>query len=135
MSVFNTEKKTDYFFCKNMNSINSNNFTDSIKIYEIKKYIKCININIRFGLIILITILFYSINLISMKLSVSIIRYILLKFYKFDEHKQVPNVTSFGNFHYLCYYLDNLEDFKSKLKFAEKSQIDLYQNILDILEV
>ena len=135
LSVFNTEKKTDYFFCKNMNSINSNNFTDSIKIYEIKKYIKCININIRFGLIILITILFYSINLISMKLSVSIIRYILLKFYKFDEHKQVPNVTSFGNFHYLCYYLDNLEDFKSKLKFAEKSQIDLYQNILDILEV
>ena len=31
--------------------------------------------------------------------------------------------------------LYNFEDFKTKLKFAEKSQIDLYQKILDILEI
>ena len=135
ISEFNNQKKSDYFFCKNLNSINCNKFTDTIKIYEMKKYIKCININIRFGLILLITMLFYCINLISMKLTVSIIHYILLKYYKYDEHKQFPNINSFGNFHYLCYYLDNLEDFKQKLKFAEKSQIDLYQKILDILEV
>ena len=135
LNYFNREKKSDYFFCKNINAININKFTDEIRIYEIKNFIKCININIRFGLIILITILFYTLNLISMKLSISIIHYILLKHYKFDEHKQVPNFNSFGEFHCLCYYLDILEDFKSKLKFAEKSQIDLYQNILDILEI
>jgi hypothetical protein len=98
ISEFNKEKKSDYFFIKNINSINCNKFTDTIKIYEMKKYIKCINVNIRFGLILLITMLFYSINLISMKLSVSIIHYILLKYYKFDEHKQFPTINSFGNF-------------------------------------
>jgi hypothetical protein len=69
-----------------------------------------------------------------MKLSITIIHYILLKYYKFDEHKQFPNVKTFGNFHYLCYYMDNLEDFKSKLKFADKSQVELYKNILNILD-
>ena len=135
LSIFNDKKKDGSFYFHNNNSDNCNKFSDNIKIYEIKKYIKCININIRFGLIILTTILFYSLNLISMKLSVTIIHYILLKYYKYDEHKQIPDITSFGNFHYLCYYFDNLEDFRSKLKFAEKSQIDLYQKILDILEI
>ena len=135
LNIFNKEKKTDYFYCQNINVLNTNKFTDEITIFEIKNFIKCININIRFGLIILITILFYTLNLISLKLSISIIHYILLKHYKFDEHKQIPNFKSFGNFHCLCYYIDVLEDFKSKLKFAEKSQIDLYQNILDILEI
>ena len=135
LSVFNNEKKSRSFHSQNANSINSNNFSDNIKIYEIKKYIKCININIRFGLIILTTMLFFSLNLISMKLSITIIHFILKKFYKYDEHKQIPIFNSFGNFHYLCYYFDNLEDFKNKLKFAEKSQIDLYQKILNILEI
>ena len=135
LSIFNKEKTSDYFYCKNPNSINGNKFTDTIRVYEIKKYIKCININIRFGIIILISILFYCLNLISMKLSISIIYYILLKHYKFDEHKQIPKIKNFGDFHYLCYYIDNFEDFKTKLKFAEKSQIDLYQKILDILEI
>ena len=135
LSVFNNEKKSECFHSQNINSTNSNNFSDNIRIYEIKKYIKCININIRFGLIILTTMLFFSLNLISMKLSITIIHYILLKFYKYDEHKQIPIFNSFGNFHYLCYYFDNLEDFKNKLKFAEKSQIDLYQKILNILEI
>ena len=135
LSTFNKEKTSDYFYCKNTNFTNSNNFTDSIKIYEIKKYIKCININIRFGIIILITILFYCLNLISIKLSISLIYHILLKYYKFDEHKQIPKIKNFGDFHYLCYYVDIFEDFKSKLKFAEKTQIDLYQKILDILEI
>ena len=135
LSSFNKEKNSDYFFCKNIISINSNKFTDSIILYEIKKFIKCININIRFGIIILIAMLFYCLNLISMKLSISIIHYILIKCYKFDEHKQIPKINSFGDFHYLCYYIDNLEDFKKKLIFAEKSQIDLYQKILDILEI
>ena len=44
-------------------------------------------------------------------------------------------INTFGNIHYLCYYFDNLEDFKRKLKFAEKSQIELYQKILDLLEI
>ncbi len=70
-----------------------------------------------------------------MKLSISIVHYILLKHYKFDEHKQIPEIDSFGEFHYLCYYIDNLEDFKKKLIFAEKTQIDLYKNILDILDI
>jgi hypothetical protein len=30
--------------------------------------------------------------------------------------------------------MDNLEDFKSKLKFADKSQVELYKNILNILD-
>ena len=68
-------------------------------------------------------------------MAITIIYYLLLKYYKFDEHKQFQYFNSFGNIHYLCYYLDNLEDFKTKLKFGEKSQIDLYQKILDILEV
>ena len=135
LSIFNDEKNTDYFFCKNINSINNNKFTDTIKIYEIKKYIKCININIRFGIIILITILFYCLNMLSIKLSISIIHYILLKHYNFDEHKQIPKFENFGKFHYLCFYFDNFEDFKKKLIFAEKSQIDLYQKILNILEI
>ena len=135
LSIFNNEKNTDFFFCKNINSINNNKFTDEIKIYEIKQYIKCININIRFGIIILITILFYCLNMISIKLSISIIHYLLLNHYKFDEHKHIPKFENFGQFHYLCFYYDNLEDFKKKLKFAEKSQIDLYQKILNILEI
>ena len=134
LSIFNDEKKEGNYYSKNDNSLNCNKFTDSIKIYEIKKYFKCININIRFGLIILTTILFYTLNLISMKLSITIIHYILLKYYKFDEHKQIPNIKTFGNFHYLCYYIDNLEDFKHKLKFADKSQVEHYKNILNILD-
>jgi len=134
LSIFNNEKKAGNFFSKNTNSVLCNNFTDSIQIYEIKKYFKCININIRFGLIILTTILFYTLNLISMKLSITIIHYILLKYYKFDEHKQIPDIKTFGNFHYLCYYIDNLENFKQKLKFADKSQVELYKNILNILD-
>jgi len=78
LSNFNEEKKAGNFFSKNVNSVLCNKFTDSIQIYEIKKYFKCININIRFGLIILTTILFYTLNLISMKLSITIIHYILL---------------------------------------------------------
>jgi hypothetical protein len=70
-----------------------------------------------------------------MKLAITIIHYLLLKYYKLDEHKQFQYFNTFGNIHYLCYYFDNLEDFKTKLKFAEQSQIDLYQKILDILEI
>ena len=79
--------------------------------------------------------LFYCLNLVSMKMAITIIHYLLLKYYKYDEHKQIQYFNTFGNIHYLCYYINNLEDFKTKLKFAEKSQIDLYQKILDILEV
>ena len=87
-----------FFFCKNINSINNNKFTDEIKIHEIKQYIKCININIRFGIIILITILFYCLNMISIKLSISIIHYLLLNHYKFDEHKHIPKFEILDNF-------------------------------------
>ena len=136
LNVFNEKKKNiNDIFVKNSDALNTNKFCDWIKIYEIKQYIKCININIRFGIIILISMLFYCINLVSMKLAITIIHYLLLKYYKFDEHKQFEYFNTFGNIHYLSYYLDNLEDFKSKLKFAEKSQIDLYQKLLDILEV
>ena len=137
LNVFNNRKKDEIndIYIKNIEAINANNFTDVIKIYEIKQYIKCININIRFGIIILISMLFYCLNLISMKMAITIIHYLLLKYYKFDEHKQFQYFNTFGNIHYLCYYLDNLEDYKTKLKFGEKSQIDLYQKILDILEV
>ena len=79
--------------------------------------------------------LFYCLNLVSMKMAITIIHYLLLKYYKFDEHKQFQYFNTFGNMHYLSYYLDNLEDFKTKLKFAEESQVELYQKILDILEV
>ena len=58
LNIFNERKKKniDYIYIKNMDVINSNKFCDEIKIYEIKQYIKCININIRFGIIILISI-------------------------------------------------------------------------------
>ena len=68
-------------------------------------------------------------------MAITIIHYLLLKYYKFDEHHQFQYFNTFGNIHYLCYYFDNLEDFKRKLKFAEKSQIELYQKILDLLEI
>ena len=128
LNVFNNRKKDEInrIYIKNIEAINANKFTDEIKIYEIKQYIKCININIRFGIIILISMLFYCLNLISMKMAITIIHYLLLKYYKFDEHKQFQYFNTFGNIHYLSYYLDNLEDYKTKLKFGEKSQIDLY---------
>lgn len=85
--------------------------------------------------IILISILFHSLSLISMKCSMSIIRYLLVKYYKFDEHKEIPNFVKCYKFHFLCYYFDILEDFKNKLIFAKKSEIELYQKILSILEV
>ena len=137
LDVFTNRKKNELndIYVKNIEAINVNKFVEEIKIYEIKKYIKCININIRFGIIILISMLFYCLNLISMKMAITIIHYLLIKYYKFDEHKQFQYFNSFGNIHYLCYYLDNLEDYKTKLKFGEKSQIDLHQKILDILEV
>ena len=137
LNIFN-ERKRKYIndiYIKNPEAINNNRFCDEIKIYEVKHYIKCININIRFGIIILISMLFYCLNLVSMKMAITIIHYLLLKYYKYDEHKQFQYFNTFGNLHYLCYYFDNLEDFKTKLKFAEESQIELYQKILDILEV
>ena len=137
INAFNKYKKKNKneIYIKNIDAIYTNKFCDAIKIYEVKKYIKCININIRFGIIILISMLFYCLNLISMKMAITIIHYLMLKYYKFDEHQQFQYFNSFGNIHYLCYYFDNLEDFKTKLKFAEKSQIELYQKILDILEI
>ena len=137
LNIFN-ERKRKYIndiYIKNPEAINNNRFCDEIKIYEVKHYIKCININIRFGIIILISMLFYCLNLVSMKMAITIVHYLLLKYYKYDEHKQFQYFNTFGNLHYLCYYFDNLEDFKTKLKFAEESQIELYQKILDILEV
>ena len=50
-------------YVKNSEAVYCNKFSDGIKIYEVKKYIKCININIRFGIIILISMLFYCLNL------------------------------------------------------------------------
>ena len=137
LNQINDIKKKDinYIYAKNIEAINSNDFSDTIKIKEIKHYIKCININIRFGIIILISMLFYCLNLVSMKMAITIIHYLLVKYYKLDEHKQFQYFNTFGNIHYLSYYLDNLEDFKTKLKFADQSQIELYQNILDILEI
>ena len=131
----NKKKNINEIYIKNLDAIDCNKFCDGIKIHEVKKYIKCININIRFGIIILISMLFYCLNLISMKMAITIIHYLLLKYYKFDEHQQFQYFNTFGNIHYLCYYFNNLEDFKTKLKFAEKSQIELYQKILNILEM
>ena len=133
--IANKKKNINEIYVKNSEAVYCNKFSDGIKIYEVKKYIKCININIRFGIIILISMLFYCLNLISMKMAITIIHYLLLKYYKFDEHHQFKYFNTFGNIHYLCYYFDNLEDFKRKLKFAEKSQIELYQKILDLLEI
>ena len=137
LNEFNLNKKKNIneIYIKNLDAIDCNKFCDGIKIHEVKKYIKCININIRFGIIILISMLFYCLNLISMKMAITIIHYLLLKYYKFDEHQQFQYFNTFGNIHYLCYYFNNLEDFKTKLKFAEKSQIELYQKILNILEM
>ena len=86
--IANKKKNINEIYVKNSEAVYCNKFSDGIKIYEVKKYIKCININIRFGIIILISMLFYCLNLISMKMAITIIHYLLLKYYKFDEHHQ-----------------------------------------------
>ena len=37
------KKDINYIYVKNIKAINRNDFTDKIKIFEVKQYIKCIN--------------------------------------------------------------------------------------------
>ena len=131
---FNDKISSGKFYCNN-NFIIGNFFTKNVKLYEFKQYIKVMGVNIRFALIVLTTILFFTLNIISLKLTITIIHYILKKYYKYDEHKQLPDIKIFNKMHLLCFYFDYLEDFKSKIKYADKTQNELYSKIIEILKM
>ena len=135
LNEFNEKKRQSYFYYKNNEYLDENEFTSNITIYNFFHYIKTLGINIRFALIILTSILFLTLNIIQMKLAITIIQYLLKKYYNYDEHKQFPKIKIYKKIHLLCIYAEYLNDFINKLKFADKKQIILYKKIIEILKI
>ena len=136
ISNMNEEILSNKFYIGNTNAIYSNLNMDNIHIYNIKN--KMINLakDVRVALILLISILFYSLGIISGKMMYALIRYIFIKYYKFDENKKFPDLPNMGNIHYLSFYYSIYKYITSRFENeVDKSKINKYKDIFELLKM
>ena len=136
LSIFNKDKNDNKYYIGNIYSINVNKNVDDIFIKEIKDNIMNQSQNTRACIIILISIIFYTLGTISEKMMSTIINYILRKYYKYDESKPFPDFTKLGNIHYLAFYYSTYDYIYKKI--IEKGKIvnfNQYKDILNILQM
>ena len=136
ISIFNKEKNDNKYYIGNIYSINVNKIMDSIFVKEIKDNIMNYSQIPRNSIIILISIIFYTIGTISDKMMNALINYILTKYYYYDENKKYPDFSNLGDIHYLSFYYSTYDYIYKRLVDNEKSiSIEKYKDILNILQM
>ena len=136
ISVFNRKKNDNEFYVGNIYNINVNNHIDSIFVKEIKDNIMNHSQIPRTSIIILISIVFYTIGTISEKMMNAIINFILTKYYDYDENQNFPDFSNLGDIHYLAFYYSTYNYIYKRMVDNEKNiSIDKYRDILKILQM
>jgi len=136
ISVFNKDKVGNKFYVGNIYYINVNQNLDDIFVKEIKNNIMNHSQSPRASIIILISIIFYTIGTISEKMMNALINYILTKYYKHDENKGYLDFSKFGNVHYLSFYYSTFDYIYKRMVDNEKNiNINQYKEILNILQM
>ena len=136
ISVFNKDKIDNKFYIGNIYYINVNQNLDNIFVKEIKNNIMNHSQSPRASIIILISIIFYTIGTISEKMMNALINYILTKYYKHDENKGYLDFSNFGNVHYLSFYYSTFDYIYKRMIDNEKNiNINQYKDILNILQM
>ena len=135
ISVFNEDKKSDKFFIYKKEYMNVNPYIDNIEMLQLKDYVKLIDSNPSIALIVLIVLLFYCIGIISNLMMYTLIKHLLVKYYKYFYLNKLPKFENENtNYHFLSYYFDNYENIKEKFNstdIKDKKTLD----ILSILEM
>ena len=135
LSIFNEDKKSDKFFIYKKEYMNVNPYIDSIEMLQLKDYVKLIDSNPSIALIVLIVLLFYCIGIISNLMMYTLIKHLLVKYYKYFYLNKLPKFENENtNYHFLSYYFDNYENIKEKFNstdIKDKKTLD----ILNILEM
>ena len=136
ISVFNRDKISNKYYIGNIYNINVNKTVDSIFVDEIKNRIMNQSQSVIASIILLISIIFYTIGVISEKMMNALINYILTKYYKYDENEPFPDFANMGNIHYLSFYYSTY-DYIYKRLIDNKMNISInkYKKILDILQM
>ena len=136
ISIFNRDKNNNKYYIGNNYSINMNEHIDNIFVKEIKDNIKNHSQIPRTSIIILISIIFYTIGTISDKMMSALINYILAKYYEYDENQKYPDFSKLGDIHYLAFYYSTYEYIYKRMLNNEKNiSIDKYKDILNILQM
>jgi hypothetical protein len=136
ISVFNKDKIDNKFYVGNIYYINVNQNLDNIFVKEIKNNIMNHSQSPRASIILLISIIFYTIGTISEKMMNALINYILTKYYKHDENKGYLDFSNFGNIHYLSFYYSTFDYIYKRMIDNEKNiNINQYKDILNILQM
>ena len=136
ISIFNKDKNDNKYYIGNIYNINVNNHLDKIFIKEIKDNIMSRSQIPRSSIIILISILFYTIGIISEKMMSALINYILTKYYNYDENHKFPDFSNMGDIHYLAFYYSTYDYIYKRMIDNEKNiSISQYKEILNILRM
>ena len=136
LTLFNKERNNNIYYIGNIGSIFVNKNIDNIYIKEIQNCLDNQSLKIRASIIILISLAFYIIGVISEKMVQALIEYILIKYYGFEENKNQPNFSNLGNIHYLTFYYSTFDYFYKRIMDLEKTiNIDEYKDILNILKM
>ena len=136
ISIFNRNKKDNKIYTGNIFNINVNNHIDKIFVKEIKDNIMNHSQIPRSSIIILISIIFYTIGIISEKMMNALINYILTKYYNYGENEQLPDFSNLGNIHYLTFYYSTYDYIYKRMIDNEKNiSITQYKEILKILQM
>ena len=136
LTIFNKERNNNIYYIGNIGSIFVNKNIDNINIKEIKDCLENKSLKIRASIIILISLVFYIIGVISEKMFQALIGYILIKYYGFEENEDLPNFSNLGNIHYLTFYYSTFDYFYKRIMDLEKTRnIEQYIDILNILKM
>ena len=136
ISIFNKEKNENKHYIGNIDSINVNEIMDSIFVKEIRDNIMNHFQIPRTSIIILISIIFFTIGTISDKMMNIFINYILTKYYYYDGNKKYPDFSCLGDIHYLSFYYSTYNYIYKRMIDNEKNiSIEKYKDILNILQM
>ena len=136
ISIFNTDKNNNKYYVGNIYNKNVNNHIDNIFVKEIKDNIMNHSQIPRTSIIILISIIFYTIGTISEKMMSALINYILTKYYGYDENQKFPDFSNLGDIHYLAFYYSTYDYIYNRMIYNEKNiNIDKYKDILETLQM
>lgn len=136
ISIFNRDKNSNKYYIGNAYNINVNNTIDNILVDEVKNRIMNQSQSVIASIILLISIIFYTIGAISEKMMNALINYILTKYYKYDENESFPNFSNMGNIHYLSFYYSTYDFIYNRFVDNKMSiNINKYNKILGILQM
>ena len=135
LSIFNEDKKENKYITLNKEYVNVNPDVDNLEMFKLKNYIKCIYTDPNIAIIVLIALLFYCLGIISNLMMNTIVRHLLVKYYKYIDVINIPKFENENtNFHFLSYYFDNYENIKQKFSYSDIKDNKII-DIMNILEM